>query len=144
MFWRNYFFNCAYARYEAGLSIDEIWSEQSIPPPTEEGEKDETITFDSPDPKKEAAGKPAASQQKTEGSADAATGANAESAPAGEKELEKKSSGLFEGDAFKTPAATEETPGSSAGTSAEYEVVDDDFSGEMDELEAEIAQALEG
>mmetsp|Transcript_11278 Transcript_11278/g.31199 ORF Transcript_11278/g.31199 Transcript_11278/m.31199 type:complete len:382 (-) Transcript_11278:200-1345(-) len=26
VFWRNYFFNCAYTRYEAGLSIDEIWS----------------------------------------------------------------------------------------------------------------------
>lgn len=25
MFWKNYFFHCAYARYEAGLSIDEIW-----------------------------------------------------------------------------------------------------------------------
>ena len=27
MFWRNYFFHCAYTRYEAGLSIDEIWSD---------------------------------------------------------------------------------------------------------------------
>lgn len=26
VFWRNYFFHCAYTRYEAGLSIDEIWS----------------------------------------------------------------------------------------------------------------------
>lgn len=25
-FWRNYFFHCAYTRYEAGLSIDEIWA----------------------------------------------------------------------------------------------------------------------
>jgi len=25
-FWRNYFFHCAYTRYENGLSIDEIWS----------------------------------------------------------------------------------------------------------------------
>jgi len=25
-FWRNYFFHCAFTRYEAGLSIDEIWS----------------------------------------------------------------------------------------------------------------------
>lgn len=28
-FWKNYFFHCAYARYEAGLSIDEIWSNES-------------------------------------------------------------------------------------------------------------------
>jgi Pre-toxin domain with VENN motif len=27
VFWKNYFFHCAYTRYEAGLSIDEIWSE---------------------------------------------------------------------------------------------------------------------
>lgn len=25
IFWKNYFFHCAYARYEAGMSIDEIW-----------------------------------------------------------------------------------------------------------------------
>jgi hypothetical protein len=30
VFWRNYFFHCAYTRYEAGLSIDEIWSEQAL------------------------------------------------------------------------------------------------------------------
>ena len=29
MFWHNYFFHCAYTRYEAGLSIDEIWSFQA-------------------------------------------------------------------------------------------------------------------
>lgn len=28
VFWKNYFFHCAYARYEAGLSIDEIWSNE--------------------------------------------------------------------------------------------------------------------
>jgi hypothetical protein len=28
IFWKNYFFHCAYTRYEAGLSIDEIWSEE--------------------------------------------------------------------------------------------------------------------
>ena len=27
-FWRNYFFHCAFTRYEAGLSIDEIWSDE--------------------------------------------------------------------------------------------------------------------
>ncbi|KAL3758627.1 hypothetical protein ACHAWU_008381 [Discostella pseudostelligera] len=28
IFWKNYFFHCAYTRYEAGLSIDEIWSNE--------------------------------------------------------------------------------------------------------------------
>jgi hypothetical protein len=26
IFWKNYFFHCAYTRYEKGLSVDEIWS----------------------------------------------------------------------------------------------------------------------
>ena len=50
-FWRNYFFHCAYTRYEAGLSIDEIWCE---PPPAaapeladDEGEpQEEEIVFE--------------------------------------------------------------------------------------------------
>jgi len=29
VFWKNYFFHCAFTRYEAGLSIDEIWSEEA-------------------------------------------------------------------------------------------------------------------
>jgi hypothetical protein len=68
IFWKNYFFHCAYTRYEAGLSIDEIWSEVPIEdtnqPPAESksntlstiplvstiagksDEVEETITFD--------------------------------------------------------------------------------------------------
>ena len=34
VFWRNYFFHCAYTRYEAGLSIDEIWSDYHPSPTT--------------------------------------------------------------------------------------------------------------
>lgn len=29
IFWRNYFFHCAFTRYEAGLSIDEIWGDMT-------------------------------------------------------------------------------------------------------------------
>lgn len=29
VFWRNYFFHCAFTRYEAGLSIDEIWGDMT-------------------------------------------------------------------------------------------------------------------
>eukprot|EP00573_Skeletonema_grethae_P002159 CAMPEP_0201690078 /NCGR_PEP_ID=MMETSP0578-20130828/3553_1 /ASSEMBLY_ACC=CAM_ASM_000663 /TAXON_ID=267565 /ORGANISM="Skeletonema grethea, Strain CCMP 1804" /LENGTH=346 /DNA_ID=CAMNT_0048174927 /DNA_START=158 /DNA_END=1198 /DNA_ORIENTATION=- len=57
-FWKNYFFHCAYARYEAGLSIDEIWCpEQQVKPPLalkEESDdydvlnnSDEEVVFDS-------------------------------------------------------------------------------------------------
>jgi hypothetical protein len=31
VFWKNYFFHCAYTRYEAGLSIDEIWADVEDP-----------------------------------------------------------------------------------------------------------------
>uniref|UniRef100_A0A7S2VAW2 BSD domain-containing protein n=1 Tax=Entomoneis paludosa TaxID=265537 RepID=A0A7S2VAW2_9STRA len=30
VFWKNYFFHCAYSRYEAGLSVDEVWSEEAV------------------------------------------------------------------------------------------------------------------
>mmetsp|Transcript_23020 Transcript_23020/g.54349 ORF Transcript_23020/g.54349 Transcript_23020/m.54349 type:complete len:355 (-) Transcript_23020:166-1230(-) len=30
IFWRNYFFHCAYTRYKCGLSIDEIWCYQEV------------------------------------------------------------------------------------------------------------------
>jgi len=59
IFWKNYFFHCAYARYEAGLSIDEIWCpEQQAKTPValvEQGvedydvvnNSDEEVIFDS-------------------------------------------------------------------------------------------------
>lgn len=28
LFWKNYFFHCAFTRYEKGLSVDEIWSQK--------------------------------------------------------------------------------------------------------------------
>mmetsp|Transcript_14015 Transcript_14015/g.21003 ORF Transcript_14015/g.21003 Transcript_14015/m.21003 type:complete len:348 (+) Transcript_14015:195-1238(+) len=42
-FWKNYFFHCAYARYEAGLSIDEIWcpEQQAKPPAALDEESDD-------------------------------------------------------------------------------------------------------
>jgi hypothetical protein len=58
MFWKNYFFHCAYARYEAGLSIDEIWCPEQLantPVALEEesddydvvNNSDEEVVFDS-------------------------------------------------------------------------------------------------
>lgn len=57
IFWKNFFFHCAFTRYEAGLSIDEIWSEEqpdtlASSVHTEEakasasGTEEETITFE--------------------------------------------------------------------------------------------------
>jgi len=36
LFWKNYFFHCAYTRYEKGLTIEEIWERKPAPPTTEE------------------------------------------------------------------------------------------------------------
>jgi len=59
IFWKNYFFHCAYTRYEAGFSIDEIWSNESrasrpasVVDESEDGEvvnfdPDEEVIFDS-------------------------------------------------------------------------------------------------
>lgn len=52
IFWQNYFFHCAWCRYEAGLSIDEIWSDQpqadslATSVAGSEANEEETITFD--------------------------------------------------------------------------------------------------
>jgi len=129
VFWRNYFFHCAYTRYEAGLSIDEIWSDESPQqqqPDTavedESTKEEETVTFD------------AAEQQQKAVSDEAAA----------------------EDDPSKAAAVSSTTQsdesGGSGSTSAEYEIVDgntndnsdeDVFAGEMDELEAEILKELE-
>lgn len=29
IFWKNYFFHCAFTRYEAGMSLDEIWNQEA-------------------------------------------------------------------------------------------------------------------
>jgi hypothetical protein len=66
IFWKNYFFHCAWCRYEAGLSIDEIWSDQPAPAVQQQdlagatgagtgregrdgANEEETITFDAAD-----------------------------------------------------------------------------------------------
>lgn len=62
-FWRNYFFHCALARYEAGLSVDEIWGDKPVetvaatsaaaiaaPDEASEHAGDETITFEPASP----------------------------------------------------------------------------------------------
>ena len=61
-FWRNYFFHCALARYEAGLSVDEIWGDKPMetvattaaataaPDEASEHAADETITFEPASP----------------------------------------------------------------------------------------------
>jgi hypothetical protein len=126
-FWRNYFFHCAFTRYEAGLSIDEIWSDR---PPTlsdlsahvdddEDAAPEETITFESPKKMNE-------------------QDASATQEP------------LFDTKPQEEPRTQGATASQSSGGSnegADYEMVsgtDGDAADlELDELEAEIARELE-
>jgi hypothetical protein len=132
VFWHNYFFHCAYTRYEAGLSIDEIWSynpdEAKKEEDTEEVEEaaEETVIFDE-------------------------TAAEAEEAPsehAFATEPSDEPDSPVAGSSNLDYGATADTSPSDSVTN-DYEVVDDDYgdsgSGdpELDALEAEIARELE-
>jgi hypothetical protein len=137
IFQRNYFFHCAFCRYEAGLSIDEIWSENQPAPSeaTAAGPRDEeTIVFDHPTDDK----KPAESVKVFP--AEPVTDADA---PFGKE---------------TNSSADEHESSSPAASTTEYDMVGDNFdqdlaaglddidSGvdyELDELEAEIARELE-
>eukprot|EP00526_Cylindrotheca_closterium_P014107 CAMPEP_0113623106 /NCGR_PEP_ID=MMETSP0017_2-20120614/11878_1 /TAXON_ID=2856 /ORGANISM="Cylindrotheca closterium" /LENGTH=339 /DNA_ID=CAMNT_0000533029 /DNA_START=73 /DNA_END=1092 /DNA_ORIENTATION=- /assembly_acc=CAM_ASM_000147 len=134
IFWRNYFFHCAYTRYEAGLSIDEIWSfspEAADAGPVaetavaEKNESDEEqVIFDDKDASIEAP-EPAFSPDETN-TTDEATPAE----PAAE-----------------TPKAAEEPDAIDLNADFDFLDDEDDAEGpvdpEMDELEAEIMAELE-
>lgn len=157
-FWKNFFFHCAYARYEAGLSIDEIWNDEdpaerktkqdaeaaaaAVAATEKTGEPatptdEETITFDN--------NNESASPSNTPGTSNATTPATTTqetSIPSAEPAAEGKSSEA-------PPTSTDE-----ADTSAnDYENIssdnfddgfgEDGFDAELDELEAEIARELE-
>ena len=142
VFWQNYFFHCAYTRYEAGLSIDEIWSynpdsegqegaaqESSSQQQVAQAEAEETVVFD-PKSEMEPAGSettfPAESTLTPEAGGESGTGLDVTDYSAG-----KISNGA-----------------ESFGN--DFEVVDDEYAvdkgtgdAELDELEAEIARELE-
>lgn len=137
LFWRNYFFHCAFTRYEAGLSIDEIWSDQPSPrkqrsaASTDEkgiettnadAESETTIVFENPDTK-------AANPTETAFSA----------GPEKTLDFGTSSAGLNENEADIN--STKESVGN------DFELVagnDDSVAdAELDELEAEIARELE-
>ena len=141
VFWRNYFFHCAFTRYEAGLSIDEIWSDAPPPPPThsESGHVDEEIV-----------------DFQTTTTTDESTGAARTTTMS---TTTTSTTNLGPDDTVATTSADylfeDDKPSSTESPTSEYEMIDsvmgnddandddeDAFAGEMDELEAEIAQAL--
>lgn len=155
VFWKNYFFHCAYTRYEAGLSIDEIWSdmpdeERSAPPVTSAPKKaaapadvvrgrvdepEETITFESIGVDAVAATDEIEPEEHSELSS---TNEEDISAPVEPKPTMKSSES----------ADFEMVGDESSGVDVEGDTVKDDIlldqsNYELDELEAEIARELE-
>jgi hypothetical protein len=141
IFWQNYFFHCAWCRYEAGLSIDEIWSDQ---PQTDslatnvmgsETNEEETITFDaSEDPE---TGKAFLSEPVTDADAPFHAGEGHKEGP----------SGTAGSDPRVALTAVEnagfELVGESEGADDETGLQGDVADYELDALEAEIARELE-
>lgn len=158
IFWKNYFFHCAYTRYEAGLSIDEIWSNeprpssQAVAAVQEESEDlndadSEEVIFDSDEAMEPMKGEPAILGRDSSSSiisSSVATTSTVTSTSIGGGVDSPPSSPQRE-----TAQADIATPSDSVAESGggnDYEFVpsaggDDD--GEMDELEAEIAAALD-
>eukprot|EP00980_Cylindrotheca_fusiformis_P015841 scaffold4637_cov128-Cylindrotheca_fusiformis.AAC.12 len=133
-FWRNYFFHCAYTRYEAGLSIDEIWSFDSESKEDEVAENSVVVTSEAGD---------ADDEEQVVFQDGTATG--------------EKPEPVFKSDendaahAEAAPAAEESAPSDSGN--GDYDFLDDgddlaaeddaDNNPELDELEAEILKELE-
>ena len=135
VFWHNYFFHCAFTRYEAGLSIDEIWSFQpdksedekkaigDTTAPDEQGIADETVAFS------DETGKGDDIPSET-------------GAPMADNSMEAESNLISKGD-------DDNASPSNVSLTNEFEIVDDDGDNvgsgdpELDELEAEIARELE-
>ena len=152
IFWKNYFFHCAYTRYEAGLSIDEIWSDAlqiakvmndnkstiaplSAPlpmPPTmtdHEDEVEETITFAADD---------VSTQVKVEATSTAAGLFDQSSAPKTNETQTEADYELIDDDKLLL-----DTSLNTAGNIDVQTSTTDDADYELDELEAEIARELE-
>lgn len=156
-FWKNYFFHCAYTRYEAGLSIDEIWSNEprkagpAVATKVEEtdeydivdnegqSQSDEEVVFESVS-STGSTGKLEfndTTTMKAKQNQQEAVSSATNAAPESPKQIST---------ATKRPAELS-TPGDTANDSegaGEYELVAGDIAddGSMDELEAEIAAAL--
>jgi hypothetical protein len=134
VFWRNYFFHCAFTRYEAGLSIDEIWCEDHAKADQSDGTdaeatdattREETITFEETQDPLESGDKAFASDPVTD--SDAPFSKATESGSSTPRETS-------EANDFEMVA-------DDGDADAEDNIDVEDY--ELDELEAEIARELE-
>jgi hypothetical protein len=134
-FWRNYFFHCAFTRYEAGLSPDEIWSDDFISvQEAQEEEREETITFESSE------------QGHHENKGESKPSSLFDSPPTptatSSSQAEKAGTTTTTADGSSTSGASSNDEGT------DYEMIgggedNDSDSVELDELEAEIARELQ-
>jgi len=148
-FWRNYFFHCAFTRYEAGLSLDEIWS---YPEESSSGAADQQNAEVAPE--ETASGAIAASVlQGEEVAADTANATNeAATAPSVQDDIALTEESMINFDDTDSGVRTSESTTlaelSELSPKNGFEMIDEDFIGtgdpELDELEAEIARELEG
>lgn len=140
VFWHNYFFHCAYTRYEAGLSIDEIWSFQA--------EDTQAVNVD---PDKQVEAEVSAEEVVVFDDAESDRMSASDSAFIPDEISGEKPSDAVTGSAMSEGAnvvdAKEPSPSGSA--TSDFEMLDegeeDMGTGDpiLDELEAEIARELE-
>lgn len=144
-FWHNYFFHCAFTRYEAGLSLEEIWSygedSSNIASHAENVSSndvvDEGVVSDS-----------AEGDAVVEGTEDGGSGDN----DAGPRKTEESAEAVestvdLNVDASETPENNSLAELSELSAKNGFELIDEDIDvaadPELDELEAEIARELE-
>lgn len=168
-FWKNYFFHCAYTRYEAGLSIDEIWSNEARPSgpavaaTAKESQELDAVNNDASD--EEVVFDSASSVASIESGADnmgvssleteiASVGADAHTPKVTTSQASAPVGGAVSPPSPQkddmtptTETMTPSLPVAESGGGSDYEFVastagGDDDDGSMDELEAEIAAAL--
>ena len=160
-FWRNYFFHCALARYEAGLSVDEIWGDQPLEGPqgvaaatvaagaadeASEHPVDETVTFEPASP-----ARPVSDVLDDAAAATASVGASL-SAPStgGAPSISSGAGGPAAGglSVSQNSSASDYSPyemvGGTGGAGAISAIDGEGAAEDMDDLEAEIARELEG
>ena len=168
IFWRNYFFHCAFTRYEAGLSIDEIWGDmteeeraaaarQAVKQQVEAAAaavaaaaaattvthdpEEETITFHDPGESDTIVGQQQSSSSSSAGVAPAKSSPELDNSSNKSYEIVDGEISARNADASGMDQDAEETVDDDDDDDLPDDENDDDY--ELDELEAEIARELE-
>eukprot|EP00529_Nitzschia_sp_RCC80_P020387 CAMPEP_0113458298 /NCGR_PEP_ID=MMETSP0014_2-20120614/9852_1 /TAXON_ID=2857 /ORGANISM="Nitzschia sp." /LENGTH=403 /DNA_ID=CAMNT_0000349821 /DNA_START=148 /DNA_END=1359 /DNA_ORIENTATION=- /assembly_acc=CAM_ASM_000159 len=158
VFWQNYFFHCAFTRYEAGLSIDEIWSYQKLDSDADGDDNDGVGGADANSNVTGAAagvttgvgGRTQEEESVVFDGSDAVPGNNPTEPVFHNDDVVDPSSTAAAGVSGGTSESTNQSP-DGAQSSNGFELVNDEDGDdgvvgdpELDELEAEIARELEG